>query len=256
MDSYDISYTSLALCLALVAAAGAATVALRLGLARDMAWSTFRLCAQLAVLALVLKAVFNFRAPWVLAVLLFMVAFAAWTIRGRVKERAVAFFWPLLASMVVTYVALTLLTTAVLVGAHPWWSPRYLIPLAGMIIGNSMNAIAVALDRLFAGLRQRRREVETLLALGATGPEAAQELVRDAVRAGLLPTLSTMLTVGVVSLPGMMTGQILAGADPALAIRYQIMIYLVILVSTATGAMLATLLAARRCFTAAAQLRW
>jgi putative ABC transport system permease protein len=119
-----------------------------------------------------------------------------------------------------------------------------------------MNAIAVALDRLFAGLRQRRREVETLLALGATGPEAAQELVRDAVRAGLLPTLSTMLTVGVVSLPGMMTGQILAGADPALAIRYQIMIYLVILVSTATGAMLATLLAARRCFTAAAQLRW
>jgi ABC-type iron transport system FetAB permease component len=117
---------------------------------------------------------------------------------------------------------------AVLIGLvvrpQPWWEPQYLIPIAGMILGTSMTSAALAGDRLQADLAARREEVEARLALGFSGREAVQPLVRASLRASMIPTVNGMMTVGLVQLPGMMTGQILAGSSPLVAVRYQIVV--------------------------------
>jgi len=181
---------------------------------------TIRTFVQLLLLGYILKFIFNIdNAALVLAVFSFMIFFAAWEIRNRIKEKQVAFFWPLFASMVISYVIVSYLVTAVLINVEPWWKPQYFIPLGGMVIGNSMNAIAIALERLLGELRGRRLEVEMMLCLGADYKEASQDMFRNAMRAGMIPSINSMMGVGIVFIPGMMTGQILAGADPLQAIR-------------------------------------
>src|SRR3569623_2692060 len=115
-----------------------------------------------------------------------------------------------------------------LLRVEPWYSPQYAIPLLGMILGNTLNGISLGLDRLGGELSGRRAPVEALLALGATRWEAARGPIRQAVRTGLIPTINAMMVVGIVSLPGMMTGQILAGADPVEAVKYQIVMMFLI----------------------------
>ena len=114
---------------------------------------------------------------------------------------------------------------------------------------------ALAGDRLQSDLRARADEVETRLALGFSGREAVQPLVRASLRAAMIPTVNGMMTVGVVQLPGMMTGQILAGASPLTAIRYQIVVVFMLAVATATSSLLFARLAASRYLTAAHQLK-
>ena len=103
------------------------------------------------------------------------------------------------------------LITGVVIGVKPWWKPQYFIPLAGMLIGNSMNAVAISLDRLLGELKKRRQEVEMMLCLGADYREASKDMVGNAMRAGMIPAINSMMAAGVVFIPGMMTGQILAG---------------------------------------------
>jgi putative ABC transport system permease protein len=109
--------------------------------------------------------------------------------------------------------------TAVVFQVDPWWMPQYFIPLGGMIAGNSMNAISICLERLLTGLRDRRERIELALSMGATYREATSDLLGDAVRAGMIPSINALMTVGLVSLPGMMTGQILAGVAPVSAVK-------------------------------------
>jgi putative ABC transport system permease protein len=256
MGPIELGNLQLLLCLVFVALAGVASLALKLRLHKDILWATFRTVAQLFLMGYVLRYVFELRHPAaVLTIYAGMIAFAAWTARQRVKERAIAFLGPTLLSMVLSYVVVTSFVMTLIVRAEPWYLPRYFIPLGGMIVGNGMNAISIALDRLFSGLRTNRHVVEMILALGGTREEASRDIVRDAVRAGMIPILNSMMTVGIVFLPGMMTGQILAGADPVSAIRYQIMIMLMLLGSTTLGSAAVVLLVRRLCFTKAHQLR-
>ena len=123
-----------------------------------------------------------------------------------------------------------------------------------MIIGNSMNAIAIALERLLGDLRERRAEVEMKLCLGADYKEASQDIVRNAMRSGMIPSINSLMGVGIVFIPGMMTGQILAGADPLIAIRYQIVVMVMLVGATAVGSLLVVLLVRKMCFGSGAQL--
>ncbi len=256
MEIIDIGYFELAFCLILVLAAGLASVALRLGLERDLLWGTVRTVAQLFLLGYVLRFIFAVEEPWLVLLILFgMILFAAWTIHGRMEKRPVAFFWPTLVSMLLSYFVIVFFATALVVGVDPWYLPQYVIPLGGMVVGNSMNAIALALDRLFSSLDKGRQEVELHLSLGATYREASRRPLKEAIRAGMIPTLNNMMAVGVVFIPGMMTGQILAGVDPMVAIKYQIMIMIMILISTMSGGILVTHLVRRLCFTANHQLK-
>ena len=245
----DISLTQLLFGLGFILAAGVTSVLHSLRLERDLLIGTVRTFVQLFILGYVLKFIFNLASAWlVLAVFAFMIVFAAREIRARVSERQVSFFFPLLISMTLSYFLVAFLVTAVLVGVTPWWKPQYFIPLGGMIIGNSMNAIAIALERLLGDLRERRGEVEMRLCLGADHREASRDIVRSAMRAGMIPSVNSMMGVGVVFIPGMMTGQILAGADPLIAIRYQIVVMVMLVGATAVGSLLVVLLVRRLCF--------
>ena len=137
----------------------------------------------------------------------------------------------------------------VVVQVRPWYEPQYIIPIAGMILGNSMTSTAPAGERLQGELRARTAEVETRLALGFSGREAVQPLVRSALRAAMIPTVNGMMTVGLVQLPGMMTGQILAGSSPLVAIRYQIVVVFMQAAATALGSLVFGRLAAGRYLT-------
>ncbi|OHB69316.1 MAG: iron export ABC transporter permease subunit FetB, partial [Planctomycetes bacterium RBG_13_63_9] len=136
-----------------------------------------------------------------------------------------------------------------IVQVQPWYRPQYAIPLLGMILGNTLNGISLGLDRLGEELTAKRDQVETLLALGATRWEAAREPIQQAIRTGMIPIINSMMVVGLVSLPGMMTGQLLAGAEPLGAVKYQIIIMFLIAAGTSLGTVSVVLLGYRRLFT-------
>jgi putative ABC transport system permease protein len=136
----------------------------------------------------------------------------------------------------------------VIMPVEPWYSPQHAVPILGMILGNTLSGISLGLDRLGGELSARRTQVETLLALGATRWEAAREPIRQAVRTGMIPIVNAMMVVGIVSLPGMMTGQLLAGIAPVHAVKYQIVIMFLIASATALGVVSAVLLSYFRLF--------
>ncbi|CCH49812.1 ABC transporter permease [Pseudodesulfovibrio piezophilus] len=251
----EIGPYQLALCLGFVLLAGGTSLYHKLGLGKDLIIGTVRTFAQLFLMGFVLKFVFALQASWlVLLIFSIMIAAAVHIIKGRVREQTIPFVLPTYIAMFVSYTLVTFLVTGVIVGARPWWTPQYFIPLAGMIVGNSMTAISISLDRLFSDLKIRRAEVEMRLTLGADYREASQDILRDSVRAGMIPSINSLMAVGLVSLPGMMTGQILSGTDPLIAIRYQIVVMLMIVASTSLGVLLITGLVRKRCFSNAHRL--
>ncbi|MFH2066414.1 MAG: iron export ABC transporter permease subunit FetB [Pseudomonadota bacterium] len=251
----DIGPWQLGFGLLFILIAGAASLYHSLHLEKDLLIGTVRTFAQLFLLGYVLKLLFNvddYRI--VLSVFLFMVLFAAWTVYSRIKEKQISFLMPVCLSMVVSFFLITFMVTAVVIDVKPWWTPQYFIPIGGMVIGNSMNAIAIALERLLNEMRSKRREIEMKLCLGADYKEASVDIVRDAMKAGMIPSINSMMTVGIVFIPGMMTGQILAGADPMTAIEYQIMVMIMIVGATTLGTLLVVLVTRKRCFSPGHQL--
>lgn len=246
-----IAWPQLALAAGFMVFVGAISLRLALGLEKDLAIATVRTYLQLFVLGLVLRWVFGIDSPWlVLGLLLLMVAAAARTIIKRAPDAPAGLFGSSFVSMALTGLIVTFAVTGLVVQVEPWYRAQYVVPIAGMVLGNSMTGIALALERTFADLDAREGELLTLVALGATPWEAAGPSVRTAVRAALIPTINSMAAAGVVFIPGMMTGQILAGADPLAAAGYQIVVMLMVSAATALGSVLAVLLSYRKRFSA------
>lgn len=214
----------------------ALSIWLKLGLTRQLVVAAVRMAVQLLMIGLVLKVVFALRSPWLtVAIVLVMAAFAGWEVRAR-QARRLRGAWGyglgagvmLLSGMTVTISAL-----AIQIQPSPWWSPQYAIPLFGMILGNTMTGIGLGMDTLHETLARERRAAEARLMLGATRWQAVRPAVQRALRSGFTPIINAMAATGVVSLPGMMTGQILAGVDPREAVRYQLLV--MFLIGGATG---------------------
>lgn len=157
--------------------------------------------------------------------------------------------------MVISYMIVTVVVTAVIIQVDPWYQPQYFILLGGMVVGKSMNAVAISLDRLFSEVRKRREEIELYLSLGATYQEATADILKSSIRAGMIPTINAMMAVGVIFVPGTMTGIILTGADPLLSIKYQIVVMLMLSGATAIGSIIVTYLVMRMCFTSEHQIK-
>jgi putative ABC transport system permease protein len=245
----DIGPLQLGFALLFVLLAQAGSLVYRLGLAKDLTVGAVRTFVQLFLMGFALRVIFDLDMHYItMGVFSIMLIMAADIIKGRVKEKDVPFAVPMFFAMLSSYFVVTVMVTGVIIGAKPWWEARYFIPLGGMIIGNSMNSLAVGLDRLFSDLRAKRELVEMRLSLGADYREASKEIVADAIRAGMIPSINSMMGVGIVFIPGMMTGQILAGADPLTAIKYQIVVMLMLVGSTAIGSMVVILLVRKRCF--------
>jgi putative ABC transport system permease protein len=184
----------------------------------------------------------------VVGILAIMTVAAARIILKRAPDAPSGLFLAAVTSMAVTGITVTFAVTGLVVGAEPWYSPRYVIPIAGMVLGNSMTGIALSLERVFADLDARAGEIRAMTALGASPWEAAHPSVRAALRAGLIPAINAMAAAGIVFIPGMMTGQILAGADPLEATKYQIVVMLMVAAAEIVGAALAVLMSYRRRF--------
>jgi putative ABC transport system permease protein len=142
-----------------------------------------------------------------------------------------------------------------IIQVDPWYDPQYLIPLLGMILGNALNGVSLGLEQFMESLVTNQGKIETLLSLGATRWEATHAEVQQAVRRGMIPMINSMMVMGLVSLPGMMTGQILAGANPLDAVRYQIIIVFAIASGTALGTLGVVLLAWQALLSPSHQLR-
>lgn len=224
---------------------------LALGVERDLFVATARTYLQLIVLGLVLRWVFRIDSPWlVLAIVGVMMIAAAQAIVQRAPDAPRGILGSSMLTMLLTGFTVTFAVTGLIVQVEPWYRAQYVIPIAGMVLGNSMNGVALALERTFADLDTHAEEILSLVALGATPWEAAGDIVRVAIRAGLIPTINSMAAAGLVFIPGMMTGQVLAGADPLKAAYYQIVVMLMVSAATALGSVLAVLLSYRRRFTA------
>lgn len=222
---------------ALVLLNGSLSLWLGLGLERKLAVATARALIQLTLLGLVLGPVFRHAHPaLVAAISVGMIAFAAREALSRAKRRWRGAWATTFAALLLGCGATAVLGSGVIVGASPWWTPQYAIPLLGMLLGNSLNGISLGLDRCLELLDERRAAVEARLALGATWWEAARPVAAESLRVAMVPILNAMSAVGIVTIPGMMTGQILGGTDPILASRYQLVILFLIAAAVAVGA--------------------
>jgi putative ABC transport system permease protein len=158
-------------------------------------------------------------------------------------------------SMFLSSFVLAIFALAVVIQAEPWYEPRYAIPILGMLLGNTMNAIALSLDRLTESAWDQRDVIEQRLMLGQDRKEATSKITKAAVRSAFIPVINAMAVAGIVSLPGMMTGQILAGNEPGDAVRYQILIFFLIAAGAGFGMVLAVRLGQRRLFDGRHRLR-
>jgi putative ABC transport system permease protein len=255
-SALDLSLAQLALALLLIGVVIAISARQGLGIGRDLVVGSLRAIVQLYLVGLILAVVF--RAAqwyWVLLILAMMTAVAAQAATSRLAK-------PLPHARAIAALALTVSTAVtlayvigVVVRVRPWYDPQYIIPIAGMILGSAMTSAALAGDRLQGDLRVRADEVEARLALGFSGREAVQPMARTALRAAMIPTVNGMMTVGLVQLPGMMTGQILAGSSPLLAIKYQLVVVFMQAAATALASLIFVRLAVGRYLTPAHQLR-
>jgi putative ABC transport system permease protein len=246
----------LAIATLLVVAAGVISLVLRLGVERRLAVAALRTVIQLGLLGLILERVFALRHPLVIFGLLgLMTVFAAREASARSSRTYRTMSIDAWLALTVSCLAVGAVVTQVVIGVEPWYDPQYVIPLVGMILGNSLTGIALGLDRFLEYLVTRHAEIELRLAFGATRREALAEPLRNAVRTGMVPIINAMAAAGIVSLPGMMTGQILAGSPPIQAVAYQIVVMFMISAAVAGGAMLVVLLAGRHFMGADAVLR-
>lgn len=245
----ELAYWQVALATLLILVNGALSYVLELGLGRRLLIAAARTTVQLLLIGLVLQKIFALShwAP-VLGLALIMVLIAGLAAVRRTSRRFPGIWLAatvsiLASSWLVAGVALTSI-----VRVEPWYLPQYAIPLLGMILGNALTGISLGLDRFAETLVRGKDQVELYLTLGATRWEAALPAVRESVRTGMIPILNSMTVVGLVSLPGMMTGQMLAGVPPAEAVKYQIVIMFLIASVTAMGTVGAVLLSYRRLF--------
>lgn len=253
---HPLGYGELALSLGLVLMVLLISRRERLGLERTLLIGAARTLLQLSLVGYVLAWVFHRREwGWTFLCLTVMATVAVLTAAQRQLRRLPGLALILAVSIAGGSFAVLALVVGVVIRPPQPFDPQYVIPLAGMILGNSMTAAALAVERLLTEIQAQRLAVEAALSLGATARQAAAGAVRAAVNAALLPSLNAMMVVGIVQLPGMMTGQILAGASPEQAVRYQVVVMYMIAAAAAVTSVSAVLLAHRACFTPDHQLR-
>ncbi|KAF6003349.1 hypothetical protein F1559_003744 [Cyanidiococcus yangmingshanensis] len=217
------------------------------GIEVDLVWASLRAAVQLLLVGLVLRWIFDAN----LALLVFlavgvMMLVASWTAAQRTSHPLPGMFLSVLVSLLMGAGFIIVEMTWIIIRVKPFWMPRYFIPLSGMILGNAMNTVALLGERMQSEVASHEKHIEELLCMGASPSQAIGPALRASLRSALIPVVNTMLTVGLVSLPGMMTGQIVGNGSTDVAARYQIVIfYMITAGSTLSGCMLALLMSGK-----------
>lgn len=258
MSVIALSPVDLGLASSLVIGLALLSSRLQLAMERKLLFAALRTTIQLLLIGLVLKVLFdNAHWWWVSIIALVMLAVAGREVMARQQHRFSGWrgYGIGTSSMFISSFTVTLFALIAIIGNEPWYQPQYAIPLLGMVLGNTMNGIALSMDRLTSGAWQQRAVIEARLTLGESAMEAVSNLRREAMRVGMIPMINSMAAAGVVSLPGMMTGQILAGTPPLEAVKYQILIMFLITAGTGFGTMAAVWRGARTLFDERDRLR-
>ena len=231
---------------------------MRLGLERQLAVAALRTTVQLLLIGLVLKSIFSYVHLGLITLIACVMLLAAGReVLVRQKRRFTGpwGFGLGTLSMFISSFVVTILALGVIIRPDPWYEPQYAIPLLGMLLGNTMNGIAIGMDRLTTIAWDQRNLIEGRLMLGESWQQAIEAPRRESIRSGLIPIINSMMAAGLVSLPGMMTGQILGGNPPMEAVKYQILIMFLISGGTGLGTVASVGLGARRLFDDRQRLR-
>lgn len=222
LSGYDMGLVA-----ALICFCAACSLYISLGIHKALGVAVLRMIIQLTLVGYILRFVFQSSSPWmVIGYIMIMMAAATYEIANR-QDKTIARWWlygmggSALVSSTLVVVAIGLASA---VRPSPWYAPREVIPLMGIILGNAMNGASVALKALFNAGLQQRRAIEAQLAIGIPYYMAMKPHIRSSVQLALIPTMNTMAAAGIVTMPGIMTGQLLAGMDPVGAVRYQIIL--------------------------------
>lgn len=221
---------------------GVVSWAFSLKLERTLFFTSVRMVIQLLLVGLVLKWIFAQTSPlWTVSLALVMVAIAGTEIVIRQKQHLKT--WQAYGlgttTMLFTGIVVTAFAVAGIIAPEPWYEPRYILPILGMVLGNSLTGVSLVFETIIDGVEKQKSAVDARLALGHPRFVALETILRDSLRTGLMPILNAMAVSGIVALPGMMTGQILAGADPIDAAKYQVMIMFIIAGATALSVVIA-----------------
>ncbi len=228
----------------------------RVELERKLIIASFRTVVQLIMVGYIIEYIFHLNRWYIiLFALSFMVLIAAQAAVAQQKKKFKGLYGLMGFSIFIGTFLTTFTVTFVIFKIDPWYNPVYLIPLAGMILGNSMNGGALAGERFYSEVNSGMDRIETLLILGHDYKFACKDAKREAVRAAMIPTINSMMTVGIVALPGMMTGQILAGVHPVVATKYQIIVMLMLAATVTITAVIFVNLSMCRYFTKEQQLK-
>ncbi|HEX8784779.1 MAG TPA: iron export ABC transporter permease subunit FetB [Telluria sp.] len=247
-ETIHLGLFDLATAAALVLLDAGISFVLRLGVHRQVLVAAVRMVVQLLIVGVVLRVVFAGGSPAAtLAVIVFMIGAAANEVALRPKQRLAGFGNHRISAAVVSCagVATVILALLTAIRPEPWYAPRYAIPLMGIVLGSVLNGASIALDGVLDGAVRERAKIEARLALGASFHEAIGPVLRDAVRRGLIPIVNQMSAAGIITLPGIMTGQLLAGMDPMQAVKYQILLMFLLAGASGVAAVGAALLGAR-----------
>ncbi len=248
MNPPELGYVELTVGAVLVLLNAILSLLLGLGFARELLVAGVRVVVQLLLVGLVLDMVFALGSPLAVGlVVLAMMGAAGYEIHSR-QQRRLAGPWGIgigtgtmmLATLFVTAFGLAALRP------DPWFDPQVLIPLVGIVLGNVMNGVSISLNAFNTGIVRERAAIEARLALGSSRRSAFRPMQRSALRSGMIPVINQMSAAGIITLPGMMTGQILAGMPPFEAAKYQILVLLLLAGGAGLGAIGATWLAVRR----------
>ncbi len=253
---YVITWTDVIVSLSLVALCLALIKWWRIGLEKMILIGTLRAFVQLSLMGYILTYFFGQRHWLFMVSLIVIMIFIASIEAVRHLEVPIRnYFFVIAGSMTLTVIVVLGTILQFILDVHPWFYPYAMIPIAGMIIGNGLNSATLTTNRLVGELEHREQEIETLLSLGAPPRAAVDTAIRKSIKAALIPNINGLMLVGIVQIPGVMTGQILAGVDPLIAVRYQIMIMYMWITTATLVTVLTQALIYRQFFTQHQQLQ-
>jgi putative ABC transport system permease protein len=259
----ELDFLDLAIAVGLMVIAIGLSIWQKIGLELNLAIATVRTILQLVVLGYILDFILALNNLWaVLAILAVMLTIAAIVAKNRISQK-IKYVLPLVWGSMFLSTAFTLIyTNFLIIQPDRWFQPQYVIPLAGVVLGNAMNAAALAGERFVSTINASYVEIETHLSLGATPQQAIKQYKKDSIRAALIPTINQMMIIGMVTIPGFMSGLIISGVDydkipfqaASEAASYQILLMFAIALSNLLTTILLTITLSRQFFNKNAQL--
>lgn len=242
-ESSHLSWANVALGFSFIIFNAVVSTSFNLGVGNSLISASLRCIAQLAIVGLLLQRVFETNNPWAVAGIAFLLNFLGTVeaVANKSKKRFDHMFISVLASMLGSTIPVSIIGTRYAMAVEPFWKPEQYIPIVGMLCGNTISGVVVAVTHVLKELCDNRDRIETYLAFGASRFEACTPIAREALRVALTPTINQMSVIGIISIPGMMTGAILGGSSVSQAAKLQMIIMFMISASTALAAIVTTM---------------